>query len=437
MMNSLGALAVKGAGLLVSLVSTPAFIRYFGDNTVLGVWYTILSVITWIDFFDLGIGNGLRNNLVKSIAEKDWVSAKELISSAYLVVGGLSAVLMIAGSRLIGFIHWNGILNIAEETLSAETLELAIQRIFLGVVLHFFLKLISSVIYAMQKSALNNLISLLGNVLRLVYVLIAPRSDPETNLLAIANAYAFFACVPYLLASVILFATKLRNMAPDFRYCKKDAIGKVMGIGGIFFVCQILYMLLINTNDFCITYFTGPENTTEYNIYYKLFSVVGTLAQLMLTPVWSMVTKAIYEKSYQWLRSLYWKIMKLMIPVALIQFLLVLFLQCAVNLWLGEEAITVHYGYAAVFAIWGIIFTLQNALSTFVCGLGTMKLQMISYTAGVLAKFVLLWALYRITDKWILVVAVNILVMLPYCVVQHIHLLSYFKRLGDTEYVSK
>ena len=303
-MNSLGALAVKGAGLLVSLVSTPAFIRYFGDNTVLGVWYTILSVITWIDFFDLGIGNGLRNNLVKSIAEKDWVSAKELISSAYLVVGGLSAVLMIAGSRLIGFIHWNGILNIAEETLSAETLELAIQRIFLGVVLHFFLKLISSVIYAMQKSALNNLISLLGNVLRLVYVLIAPRSDPETNLLAIANAYAFFACVPYLLASVILFATKLRNMAPDFRYCKKDAIGKVMGIGGIFFVCQILYMLLINTNDFCITYFTGPENTTEYNIYYKLYSVVGTLAQLMLTPVWSMVTKAIYEKSYQWLRSL-------------------------------------------------------------------------------------------------------------------------------------
>lgn len=430
--NSLGAFAVKGAGLLVSLISTPAYIHYFGDQTVLGVWYTILSVITWIDFFDLGIGNGLRNSLVKSFAEKDWITAKKLISSAYLTIGCLTAVLIGTGNTLISMINWNDLLNISGEVLAGNILETAIQRIYFGVALHFFLKLISSVIYAMQKSALNNFISLLGNILRLVYVLVAPRSTPEANLLAIANAYAFFSCVPYLVATIIIFSTKLRSVAPSLRYCRRDAVGQVMGVGGIFFVCQILYMLLINTNDICITYFTGPENTTEYNIYYKLFSVVGTLAQLALTPVWSMVTKAIYEKSYNWLRRLYCKIIKLMIPVVLVQFLLVILLQFAVNLWLGEAAIEVNYGYAIVFAIWGTVFTFQNSLSTFVCGLGKMKLQMICYSVGVIIKFVLLWMIYQMTDQWIMVVAVNIAVMVPYCIAQHHQLLSYFKKIGDT-----
>lgn len=429
--NAFGAFSIKGAGLLVSVISTPAFIRYFGDNTILGVWYTILSVITWIDFFDLGIGNGLRNSLVKSFAEKDWNKSKELISSAYLVIGILTIVLIVTGNVVIEFIDWNSVLNISKEQLSLEVLETAVKRIYIGVALHFFLKIISSIIYALQKSALNNLISLLGSILRLIYVLIARGENPENSLLAISSAYAFFACAPYLLATIIIFTTKLRNVIPDIRCCSFEAAKKVMGVGGIFFVCQILYMLLVNTNDICITYFTSPENTTEYNIYYKLFSVIGTLAQLALTPVWSMVTKAIYEKSYDWLKNLYWKIVKLMIPVALVQLMLVVFLQVVVDIWLGGDAIEIKYSYAVVFALWGTVFTFQNALSTFVCGLEKMKLQVQFYSIGVIAKFVLMFFVYQVSNQWIFVVIINIAVMIPYCLAQHYQLFYYFKCLGN------
>lgn len=64
--NSVAAILIKGAGVIISVLSMPAFLRYFDDKAVLGVWYTILGVVTWIDFFDLGIGNGLRNSLVDS-----------------------------------------------------------------------------------------------------------------------------------------------------------------------------------------------------------------------------------------------------------------------------------------------------------------------------------------------------------------------------------
>ena len=66
--NVLGALLVKGGALIVNLFTLPAYIKYFNQNEVLGVWYTVLSLLNWILTFDLGIGNGLRNHLTEALA---------------------------------------------------------------------------------------------------------------------------------------------------------------------------------------------------------------------------------------------------------------------------------------------------------------------------------------------------------------------------------
>ena len=64
--NVIGAFAVKGASLILSLFTMPAYMRFFEDEQILGVWFTLLSVLSWILNFDLGIGNGLRNNLTSA-----------------------------------------------------------------------------------------------------------------------------------------------------------------------------------------------------------------------------------------------------------------------------------------------------------------------------------------------------------------------------------
>ena len=397
--NSAAAFLIKGAGVLISVFSMPAFLRYFNDQSVLGVWYTILGVVTWIDFFDLGIGNGLRNSLVDSFTNGRTERAQQQISTAYLLIGLVSV------------------------------LALSVRNVFVGVTIHFFLKLISSVIYALQKSALNHLLSLSGSILRLAFVLLAPSKDAEANLLMLSQAYVFLACLPYLTATVAVFATKLREVRPRVSCFRWGAVREIAGVGGIFFVCQLLYMLLVNTNDFCITYFTDPANTTEYNIYFKLFSLAGTLAQVALTPVWSAVTKAFLEKSYAWLRQLYRKCLLCMPVILSGQLLLVCILQPVVNLWLGSKTIAVRYDYALIFALWGTLFTLQNVLSTFVCGLGRLKLQLGFYAGGVVLKYLFLIVVYRYSESWILVMLSNILVMLPYCVAQHMQLQRNFNAM--------
>lgn len=242
----------------------------------------------------------------------------------------------------------------------------------------------------------------------------------------LSRAYVYLACLPYMVATVAVFATKLRDVRPRVRMFRRDAVCEIVAVGGVFFLCQLLYMLLMNTNDFCITYFTDPANTTEYNIYFKLFSLAGTLAQVALTPVWSAVTKAFYEKSYGWLRQLYRKCLLLMLPVLGGQLLLACLLQPVVDLWLGTKAIQVRYDFALVFALWGVLFTFQNVLSTFACGLGRLKLQLGFYAASVAAKYIFLILAYQYTDNWILVILSNVIVMLPYCIAQHIQLQKIF-----------
>ncbi|KMK90187.1 hypothetical protein VL03_22060, partial [Rossellomorea marisflavi] len=78
--NAFGAFIVKGGSLIISLITLPAYIKYFGDQNILGFWFTLLSILTWILTFDLGIGNGLRNNLVHALVKRDELLAKRYIT---------------------------------------------------------------------------------------------------------------------------------------------------------------------------------------------------------------------------------------------------------------------------------------------------------------------------------------------------------------------
>ena len=88
-------LVVKIVSMFVALFTTPAYISYFNSNTIVGFWFTILSMLTWILNCDMGIGNGLRDQLVYAIYEKDWNKVRNLISSSYIFLCGIGFVVLI------------------------------------------------------------------------------------------------------------------------------------------------------------------------------------------------------------------------------------------------------------------------------------------------------------------------------------------------------
>jgi len=426
--NTIAAFLIKGGALIVSFFTTPAFIRFFNNNSVLGIWYTMLSILIWFLNFDLGIGNGIRNNLVKDFACNDRVKVKKTISSGFFSAGIISVVLTGVGIFFITKINLFDVFNLHSVDIPYIILFWSTLYVFFAVMLRFFLSTITSIFYAMQKSSINNFIALCISIFQLIFVQVFHYETPAKSLLALSIAYLIISNVPLIIAGVILFTRSLKDCKPNIKYVDKKNIKKIINIGVMFFYCQILYMLIMNTNEFLITNQFGPQFTTDYSFYYKLMSLISTLIALALDPIWSIVTKAMAENDYIWLRKLYRYLKYIGFCAIVLQFVLIPFLQPILNIWLGKDSITVNYFTALAFSCFESAFVYSSILSTIVCGLERMKLQAISYSFGVIVKFLLVYLFSKVINDWSLVVWSNAIILVPYCIFQHIDINMYLNK---------
>lgn len=435
--NTLGAFLVKGGALVISLFTMPAYMRYFNNQQILGLWFTLLSVLSWVLTFDLGIGNGLRNRLVPALVNRDRTRIKKYISSAYVVIGAIVLLSILLSVIFFRFINWNTIFNIPNNIVSIKTLNVTVGIVFLGIMLQFLFKLITSILYAMQKSALNNFLSLLSSIITLVYVSFAKSSDISTNLISLAVVNVLAVNLPLLLSTVVIFTNELRGCKPEIKFFEIKYARDVIKLGGIFFWVQIMYMVINATNEFLITWFTAPEMVVEYQIYNKLFTLIGIIFTLALTPIWSAVTKALTERNYMWIKKLF-RMLKFMALIAVVfEFFMIPFLQFGINLWLTDNSIEVNYLYAIVFAIFGSTLIWNGVVSSIANGLGELKTQSILFTIGAVVKIPIAWFLVGLLNSWIGVILANIISMSLYCIIQPFWLNKILirKELEEKKYV--
>ena len=83
--NILASFLIKGSNVIINLMLIPLTINYV-NTTRYGIWVTLVSIVGWFSFFDIGFGNGLRNKFAEAIAkfghayadqtDKDWEDLK-------------------------------------------------------------------------------------------------------------------------------------------------------------------------------------------------------------------------------------------------------------------------------------------------------------------------------------------------------------------------
>ena len=100
----------KGASIVLSMLYVPLFLSCL-DTTRYGIWITIMSFVNWLGFFDIGIGQGMRNLLAKSVAEGDYLSSRKIISTAYIAIATIFISIIIIFSILYPHINWYKIVN--------------------------------------------------------------------------------------------------------------------------------------------------------------------------------------------------------------------------------------------------------------------------------------------------------------------------------------
>lgn len=428
LVNSFFSLIIKGAGFLVTFISMPLYISYFDNQAVLGIWFTVISVLGWILTFDLGLGNGLRNMLVEPLLNNDYKKAKGYISSAYFIVFILAISLCLIGGIAIQFVDWNSILNIDENIISNNIFKLCITILYTGILLSFVLKIVNSILYAMQKTAINNAIMLATSMIPLIYLFVARDSGIAVNFIKLSIVNMIANCLPLLIATIYVFACRFRECIPSIKAASKKVGLSILKYGGAFFIIQIFFILIISTNEIFITKLFGPELVVEYQIYFRIFTAIGSIVTLALAPLWSAVTKAIAQKDYSWIKKIYKLLNKVLIGATILEFIAIVFLQKFVDIWLGTASIKINYVYSVIFAIFGSLFVWNIIVTTIANGTGKLKTQLYGYSIGAILKVVIILILCNVYNDWIVTIVANSLVLLIFCIIQSININKFIQK---------
>ena len=429
-LNILGAFVVKGGALVVSVLMLPTYLTFFENQTVLGIWYTILSVLNWVIIFDLGLGQGLRNQLPAAIEAKDREMIKEYISTTYILMSLSAIVLCIAGVILIPYANWNKLFNVAANVVNNDTLSTCVQIVFVGIMLQMVLKIITSILYAYQKSAIVNFLGLASNVLIYLFLLVAPSKDIDTNLLTMSYANVIAANLPYIICTLVAFVTFLKDAIPSIKAFSAKHIKDIFNVGLTLLWLQIIFMVVSSVNELLITNFCGPEYVVDYQAYYKVFKAAAMIVSLALTPIWSAVTRAQAQGNYAWIRKVYMLFLGLAGVCLIGELCIIPILQWVFNIWLGEGIIVADMGYALVFVLSSVIFVLHNINTSIGNGMSYFRIQTIWMTVAAVAFVPLSYVFVKVTGSWIGVVVANVIAMLPYEILAPVFTMKYIKRSG-------
>ena len=83
--NIFASFGLKGISILISFFLVPLVLNYI-DITKYGIWLTLSSIIGWFGFFDIGLGNGLRNKFAEAIAKGQKELARIYVSTTYAIL---------------------------------------------------------------------------------------------------------------------------------------------------------------------------------------------------------------------------------------------------------------------------------------------------------------------------------------------------------------
>lgn len=428
--NIFYSLLIKGGAVIVSLLTLPAYLNYFPQGKILGFWFTALTILSWLLTFDLGLGNGLRNKLVHVFNQKDYISSKKLISTAYFLLTLISSILIMISFVLIEFVDWGYIFNIPSNILKSAEFVSILRIIIISILIQMVMRTINSILFALQKAALNSILTLISSLIILIFVLISNYFNVfSNNIILLSFVYLIAINLPLLLATLFVFKFNLNYSKPHVKYISFSTSKVIINTGLGFLWIQLVFMFLTTTNELIISRISSPKNVVDYQIYYKAFSLFGLLFTVSLSPVWSMITKAISQKDSEWIKKsyLYMKIAAMFFII--IQFVSIIFLQKALDIWLGDKSINLNLFYAFNFAILGSLLIWNSVISSIANGLEEIKTQSYLLTIALIVKIPLAILLTELLDSWIgVVVATNISLSI-YCFIQPYFIRKILKKI--------
>jgi O-antigen/teichoic acid export membrane protein len=368
---------LKGLSIAISLFLVPITIHYV-NPTRYGIWLTLSSIVGWFNFFDIGLGNGLRNKFAEAVASGKTELARTYVSTTYAILIIIIAIILFLFFCINPFLDWTKILN-TPVGMSGELRSLAL-IVFTFFCLEFVMQLMTTIITANQQPAKASVFGFLGNLFSLAIIFILTKTT-SGNLIYLGTVFSVTPVLVLVSSSIWFYTHSYKQYAPSVKFVKFHYARDLMSLGIKFFVIQMAAVIFYQTSNIIIAHLFGPTEVTPYNIAYKYFGVITMSLSIIMLPLWSAYTEAWVKKDISWIKN---TINKLILIWGLIVIGVTIMLLCSTfiyRMWVGKE-IKVSISISVVMAAYVIVNGWCGIFSQFLNGVGKIKLQLYISTIG-------------------------------------------------------
>jgi O-antigen/teichoic acid export membrane protein len=368
-----GVIGVAGrlVAMLTMFVSYPMTLHYLGSERF-GLWMIVSSFNMAISFADLGLGNGLLTVVAESSGRDDYAAIRQAISSAYLIVSLIAALIMISLGLSAFHSFWPDALSIHEPGTIAQ-LPYALFAFAACFTINIPLSLATKIQSGMQEGYIAALWQAAGSILSLLLIVgaVLVHADVATLILAFMGG----GIIANMFNSILLYMRR-PEIRPRLNSVSPMMVKTLLRTGMAFFFLQLVISLSFGYDSVVIARSLGAVSVVQWAVPERLFSVIGILSAFALQPLWPAYREAIGRGDMDWVRLAFRNSLLLTVGGAtLLAVILTLVAPFVIPLWVGH-AIHPSLWVVASFGLWRIIDATYNCLTTFLNGLGRLRLQM-------------------------------------------------------------
>ena len=371
--NIVASAVVKGWSALVVLLMVPLTLKMLGAYSN-GVWLTISGILIWIDFMDIGLGNGLRNTVAKFVALGDTKKVRMAVSSTFFIL----TLIIIPLLSLLGV-----------DPTVVPKLDVILTVALTLTSITFILKAIGNLYMGLQLPAVSNLIMCLGQTLALAVTFLAYTLGCR-SLMYVVFINTLSPLIVWSIFYPYTFFFRYPQYRPSFRFIDKHMSRQLCSQGVKFFVLQIFSVVLFASVNVIISKLFSPSEVTPYQIAYRYFSLVLVAFNIIAMPFWNATTDAYSRGDMTWIRNASRKLDIVVMVSLAILVVMVLLSGFVYDIWIGDE-VKIPVKLSAAMAAYIFVLVVSLRYSYILNGVNALRIQLIFTIIATVAFVPLSW----------------------------------------------
>jgi O-antigen/teichoic acid export membrane protein len=398
--------------LAVALATVRLSISYLGAARY-GLWMTITSLTVFLTFSDLGIGNAIINRMSGAFASGEHDTASSEVSSASVVLGGMSILILLISAILLPILPWERIYNVTG--LAANEAGPSTFALFACFALLLPVGLVQKVQLGFQQGAVANLWTIGGSVLALALLVVGMRMKLGLPWLVLAVAGG------PVVATALNWIQEFVHSRPWLRprWRKADfRIGVRLARTGLLFLgLQLASAVAFSSDNIIAAQLLGPVAVAQYSVTQRVFVALPALLSVAAVSLWPAYGEALVYSDRGWIRRTLVRSTLFAVGLTAVGSLVILAASPLVFGFLIGPALVPSLALMIGFSVWAVLYAFGSVVSMLLNAANVIVFQLITASLMAATSIVLKIELGRTFGVagiiWGTVIAYSLLSVLP------------------------